>query len=796
MTRHTLLPAMAALFLFTAEASLAQDRAPAPEGAEEGELVEGDDGELYEVRDGVLVPLDEALEEPAPESPAGEDSADEQPAAAAADDDEDTDRIGEVTVTGSRVDTRVGETVVRTDSVSNEQIQERGATNLAEALGQEAGIQVNSSVGTGQQVQIDGLDGKYVLILVDGRPVNGRTNDRVDITRLPVTPSNIERIEVVRGPMSALYGSEAIGGVVNIITKRPEPGLRGEVVAGGTLTHGGPWQSVLGAHLEGSAGPAIFKIDANGMRQELYDRAQKDISGDDPDGSFPPPNFIWKAPDGRADLPARRQGSLSGEVSTFVGDDWETKVYGMTRTQDVTTRTNGAVPFREHTSEKQFQVGSQIIGEPALGQELSADIRADQYQHVFSRLPDGGAKNPPDYCRDSKEAALRFFDPPCPAPPQYKTDATQNQSRLELRYTGLWLAGLPGVAELTGSVGAVTIGETNNRLNGDGEDTLPGGGELYRAAIYAELLYRPFTFLSLIPGFRIDGWTPGPDGFTADASEVRYDDYISDPPFGPRLSTRLDLFFGFALRASYGRGYRLPSFQERSLRFDHSELGYVVEGNNTLRPESSHGLRAEALWQKAGWGDVGAELYMNLLRNQISPLPRAGNPIDDETGAPVFTYGNIARSYTSGLNLRASSGEFWGFSGSAGYQYVFNAVDASECPEDDDAFLFDVNSYFCTAEEGANTLPFTADHSVQVDGRYRIKSTGTKLFAIGNFLSERPIGFGVRASPFLLLSVGVHQQIWDNADLLVTAVNLLDQYDPIFGPKPGMHVRSMLRLRF
>ena len=65
---------------------------------------------------------------------------------------------------------------------------------------------------------LQGLDPKYTLILVDGQRVSGRVNGRIDLTRLPA--DDIERIEIVRGPGSVLYGADSLAGTINIITRR------------------------------------------------------------------------------------------------------------------------------------------------------------------------------------------------------------------------------------------------------------------------------------------------------------------------------------------------------------------------------------------------------------------------------------------------------------------------------------------------------------------------------------------------------------------------------------------------
>lgn len=123
----------------------------------------------------------------------------------------------EVVVTGSRLPERRDRSVVSTEVISREEIERTGATTVGEALEARPSLQISRTF-RGTELWIRGLDPEYTLILIDGQQVPGRIGGAIDLSRLSVV--DIERIEVVRGPSSALYGSDAIGGVVNIITRR------------------------------------------------------------------------------------------------------------------------------------------------------------------------------------------------------------------------------------------------------------------------------------------------------------------------------------------------------------------------------------------------------------------------------------------------------------------------------------------------------------------------------------------------------------------------------------------------
>ncbi len=119
--------------------------------------------------------------------------------------------------------------------VSKEQIEQSAANSLAEVLGKTVGVQ-NYNGGGREKLTIRGVresNGVYTLILVNGKRISStgalwRDAD-LDISSIPL--SSIERVEVIRGPMSALYGSDAIGGVINIITKKPTDEWQGAINA-------------------------------------------------------------------------------------------------------------------------------------------------------------------------------------------------------------------------------------------------------------------------------------------------------------------------------------------------------------------------------------------------------------------------------------------------------------------------------------------------------------------------------------------------------------------------------------
>ncbi len=134
-------------------------------------------------------------------------------------------QLNEVVIAATRTNRSVADLPMPVQVINQEKIQETGGMRLSEVLREQTGLQVVSNHGAGLQMQ--GLSSDYILILLDGEPMIGRTAGTFDLDRISV--SNIERIEVLRGPSSAIYGSEAMAGVINIITKESTEPAHGTV---------------------------------------------------------------------------------------------------------------------------------------------------------------------------------------------------------------------------------------------------------------------------------------------------------------------------------------------------------------------------------------------------------------------------------------------------------------------------------------------------------------------------------------------------------------------------------------
>ena len=141
--------------------------------------------------------------------------------------------LDEIVVTVSASARRRSEIALPVESVEATEIAAAGAASVDRLLGELPAVQIIGNAPTGSNLLIRGIGGARVLVLLDGHPVTGTLIENRDLSRMSLAGS--DRVEIVKGPLSSLYGSDALGGVVNVITRLPDPGFRldARVLSGG-----------------------------------------------------------------------------------------------------------------------------------------------------------------------------------------------------------------------------------------------------------------------------------------------------------------------------------------------------------------------------------------------------------------------------------------------------------------------------------------------------------------------------------------------------------------------------------
>jgi outer membrane receptor for ferrienterochelin and colicins len=125
--------------------------------------------------------------------------------------------MDEVVVTAQYTPERVDKSIYKVEVINAREIEQKAATNMNDLLKDEVGMRVSDDGVLGTSLTIQGLSGENVKFLIDGIPMIGRMNGNIDLNQISLY--NVDHVEIIEGPMSVIYGSNALAGVVNIITK-------------------------------------------------------------------------------------------------------------------------------------------------------------------------------------------------------------------------------------------------------------------------------------------------------------------------------------------------------------------------------------------------------------------------------------------------------------------------------------------------------------------------------------------------------------------------------------------------
>lgn len=124
--------------------------------------------------------------------------------------------LGEIVVTATRTRKMLEDVPLPVTVIQKEQIKDSGSMRLSDILFEQTGLRLVSDHGIGLQIQ--GFSPEYTLIMINGQPIIGRRAGTLDLNRISI--GNVKRIEIIKGPSSALWGSSALAGVVNLITEK------------------------------------------------------------------------------------------------------------------------------------------------------------------------------------------------------------------------------------------------------------------------------------------------------------------------------------------------------------------------------------------------------------------------------------------------------------------------------------------------------------------------------------------------------------------------------------------------
>ena len=495
-------------------------------------------------------------------------------------------------VTGTRTERRLADSPVATEVLTRDDIEASGAENLATLLEEHAGMDVNRSNISGSNLRIQGLDPQYVLILVDGERAAGRVNGGVDLTRFNL--ENVDRVEIVRGPSSALYGADALGGVVNIITRPARRRLEAE----GHARYGTLNTVDATGRVAARRGAWSGAVTGGFHRRDAFD-----LNPADPATTGSNQNAFT--------------GSLRGE--------WEpsrrvrlitTAEYFQRRSEAVDGGAGGAVFDRQNLTET---ASASLSLRSRLCDDHNTALRVTAWYTLFRDQS----------LRDQRGAdVLDAYN-------ETRNHIGQLSAQLDREFNRrhVLTVGAEGYAEFL----------TAERLES-------GSALRGRASVYAQHQWTVTTGrpLVVVPGVRLD----------------------LDTQFGlaptPKLQVRFDPHRALALRASYGWGFRAPSFQELYLFFENPSAGYLVEGNTSLRPERSQAVNVGFEWRPARELWLSVNLYRNDVEDLINTVIVGGS----QGESTRYTYRNVDRAWTMGVEASARLRPTRGLTVDLGYTFT------------------------------------------------------------------------------------------------------------------------------
>jgi len=174
-------------------------------------------------------------------------------------------------VTATMVEMEIKKIPSAVEIITEEEIEEMGALTVADALMESHSLYLQGDTERALVASLRGLRTTHTLVLIDGRRVAAGLRDNINLDDIPT--SMIERIEIVRGPSSALYGSDAIGGVINIITKQPtEDAIAGVAFRYGQSKYGEAQNPFVKGYMAEKKGRIGYSLSASFDLKNQYDR--------------------------------------------------------------------------------------------------------------------------------------------------------------------------------------------------------------------------------------------------------------------------------------------------------------------------------------------------------------------------------------------------------------------------------------------------------------------------------------------------------------------------------------------
>lgn len=534
----------------------------------------------------------------------------------------------EIFVTATRSERKLSNVAVPAIIINRKAIQQTGSLKLQDVLQEQTGIViVNSNLATslngypnpfGQGVQMLGLDPAYTAILLDGEPLIGRNAGILKLGR--VATGNIRQIEIVKGPSSSLYGSEAMAGVINVLTASPTSAtLDAQFHAASNNTYAG---TVSYANRFNKTGIQLF---VNRYSTQGYD--------------------------------------LDGNTYGKTVDPYRDWTGNIKITHDFSAKTQLLVSVRNFDSKQDNNYQILYQGVPAIVKGYTTEIDKSIFAQVRWSL------------KPSQKIFFRtFYD-------RYANNSFVNLEHTDTRFD-----------ETTFQQSIIKPEIQFESANANKSRYVAGIGayfEMIDASRYAgkQTLSTAYTFtqrewylmkqkLTIIAGARLDKRT----------------DF--DVHFSPRVAIAYKPNTSWKFTASAGWGFKAPDFRHMYLNFFNAQIGYSLIGTNVLadelqkmkqqgalqtgaditpylnnkalQPEKSFGTHIGAKYTKDRWV-IETGLFRNDIGNLIDVYIL---PFSKTNGSNIYSYRNINKIYTQGIDLDIKYQITKNITVSSGYQYL------------------------------------------------------------------------------------------------------------------------------
>ena len=513
----------------------------------------------------------------------------------------------EVTAHGQHY-ARLSEQPVRVELIDRAAIEESHALNLADALRYTAGVQLKPITGKpGLAVWLQGYDSDRVAILIDGNPVAAGTGSSVDISQIAI--GDVERIEISKGSMSAIYGTSAMGGVVNVITRQPEQGARA-----GLKYIGGSWGDQDLPYDSIPFGKQHLNLNFSHANKV---NAFQIVSDNQISSGFRAPDTKesqgWEGY--KSNLSIRNVTQITPTISLLLAP----RLYR----EDVKTNKDNFVGGIGNVPEDKIDLTEKNA--------LMAVLEKDNGELGALKL----SYSHEDFKNESQQDLVST-----PHIEQNRITDIQHhgftaQYRYSHNYTSQYVLGIEALQDEMNATSHKNDGTTKTIA------TEVDGKKLNNHNGFFQISQQASTTLEFLASGRIN----------------------NNDKYGTKFSPMLNLQYvpiltgnnHLNLRLGAGHGYRTPTLKELYHFFDHSHIGYVLLGNEALEPESSINVQASLEYSNNNDLSFDMSIYRNDIKNLIDFYVDQDktNQLTSQYGDEVVAnaYGNIDRAQTSGIEF-------------------------------------------------------------------------------------------------------------------------------------------------